>query len=64
MYDVTGVNVFPRKLMEFSRKKPPQNIPPPLLWDKKAENNFTAKIIYLHSTNISELDYPNFYLYV
>ena len=48
MYDVTGVNVFPRKLMEFSRKKPPQNIPPPLLWDKKAENNCKNRLSSQH----------------
>ena len=31
MYDVTGVNVFPRKLMEFSRKEKMNSVPYPLL---------------------------------
>ena len=31
MYDVTGVNVFPRKLMEFPRKEKVNSVPYPLL---------------------------------
>ena len=31
MYDVTGVNVFPRKLMEFSCKEKVNSVPYPLL---------------------------------
>ena len=31
MYDVTGVNVFPRKLMKFPSKKKVNSVPSPLL---------------------------------
>ena len=31
MYDVTSVNVFPRKLMEFPRKEKVNSVPYPLL---------------------------------
>ena len=31
MYDVTGVNVFPRKFMEFPRKEKVNSVPYPLL---------------------------------
>ena len=31
MYDVTGVNVFPRKLMKFPRKEKVNSVPYPLL---------------------------------
>ena len=31
MYDVTGVNVFPRKLMKFPRKEKVNAVPYPLL---------------------------------
>ena len=31
MYDVTGVSVFPRKLMEFPRKEKVNSVPYPLL---------------------------------
>ena len=31
MYDVTGVNVFPRKLMAFPRKEKVNSVPYPLL---------------------------------
>ena len=31
MYDVTGVNVFPRKLMKFPSEKKVNSVPSPLL---------------------------------
>ena len=32
MYDVTGVNVFPHKLMKFPRKEKVNSVPYPLLF--------------------------------
>ena len=37
MYDVTGVNVFPRKLMKFPRKEKVNSVPYPLLLTFKGD---------------------------
>ena len=42
VYDVTGVNVFPRKLMKFPRKEKVNSVPYPLL-----KANFVSRNIGL-----------------
>ena len=41
MYEVTGVNVFPRKLMKFPREKKVNSVPSPLL---QFHSNPTTKL--------------------
>ena len=52
MYDVTGVNVFPRKLMEFPRKEKVNSVPYPLLqyYPSHYQDSANSSKTYLYFT--------------
>ena len=63
MYDVTGVNVFPRKLMAFPRKEKFNSVPYPLLLynhDVDDDKNVKIALVFINNMNKNTFWFTSF----